>query len=536
MSQSSRAITILATTLEAVAEGRVGTPEQGAVRDLLSLACRQGDILQVRVLLTQSPVGKPYLHMLPAPRWFSECWPGDGWSRTLPASEPHPFFSVVTPSFNQGVFLRDAIAGVLGQGFDSYEHIVMDGGSTDTTLDVLRAHPHLRWTSEPDRGQTHALNKALALARGEVIAWINSDDFHLPGAFHAVHEFFRTHPEEDILMGDCLWGWEGSGRLRYVMGRERDFESLIRQWDNHVPGPQPSIFFRRRVLEETGLGDESMHYGMDYDLWLRMAVAGHVRRYVSAPLAFYRFHSLSKSGDVQDWSPFYRDWQTCFSRYRVHSRVLPRQRMLAVAYPLSRTAGARERAALCGALAECAKWKLRDMELVLVTDADGVADRLVPAGEDAAELRDLLPGLGRLSLPLHIVCSAMPDGHAFVNAVLGATSAFAVCMPLVTSQVLYEQWFVQPLNALVDTPQLARAPLVLRGGHAPRHPLLPVQGELGCLAMHRREALAASLEAAGVVKDNARVAPDAPRGPMVRKEDHGEGTGFVHPESQQSKS
>jgi len=478
---------MLSMAMDSAADGNA-LPDATVMRDILALAMYQGDSLQARILLTANPMARKFLSLLPRPAWLDECWPGQTWKATLPdvsGTGGKPFFSVLTPSYNQGYFLKDTIAGVLRQNFASYEHIVMDGGSTDETLEVLQANHHLKWISEPDRGQTHALNKALAQAQGEVIAWINSDDFYLPGAFAAVHDYFVRHPEESVVTGDCLWGWEATGRLRYIPGEERDFEALIRQWNSHVPGPQPSIFFRRRVLADTGLGDESLHYGMDYDLWLRMALAGHVRRHIEMPVAFYRFHGLSKSGAQQDWSSFYPDWQACFTRYRQHSRLLPRERMLAVAYPLRAGADARERASLCAALKSCAQWKMRDIELVLLSDIPGMQAEDIPAGVTSGALRAVLPQAPVLSLPLRVVPLAKMSSANFIRAAVTATQAFALCMPPITSAVTYEQWYVTPINALLDTPELAQTPLFLCHKRLLEHPVLPSSGPIGCLAMHR---------------------------------------------------
>ena len=492
---SSQTLSLLATALDRQANDG-SLPTESTLKDLLALVVRQGTVLQARILLTSSPMAK-YLSLLPEAHWLNECWPGESWPLTTPDCAPPegmPHFSVVTPSFNQGIFLKDTIASVMRQGFASYEHIVMDGGSTDGTLELLRAHPHIQWKSEPDRGQTHALNKALSMARGEIIAWINSDDFYLPGTFQAVHDFFAAHPAENVVTGDSLWGWERTGRLRYIPGEERDFESLIRQWNSHVPGPQPAIFFRRRVLEAVGHGDESLHYGMDYDLWLRMALAGYVRRHMDTPVAFYRFHGHSKSGAQQDWTAFYDDWQTCFTRYRGHSHILPKERMLAVAYPLRASADARERATLCAALKLCAQWKLRDMELALITDVPGAQREDLPPNAAAEHVHNALPGLPPLSLPLRVVPVSTMDAETFVTTAIKETSAFALCMPPVSSTIPYEQWYVTPLNMLVDDRSLLCAPLMLRRGKVPAHPFLPFDGVLNSLSMYQRNVLAEALD------------------------------------------
>ena len=112
-----------------------------------------------------------------------------------------PKISVITPSFNQGRFIEQTIQSVVSQGSNSFEHIVIDGGSTDETLEVLRRYPHLKWVSEADEGQSDALNKGFDMAQGEIIAWINSDDWYAPGTFHAVSKFFDENPNEDVVMG-----------------------------------------------------------------------------------------------------------------------------------------------------------------------------------------------------------------------------------------------------------------------------------------------------------------------------------------------
>lgn len=461
------------------------------IQDLLPLLIANGAILQTRLLCTASPYSRRVLPMLPEPDFFAECWPGSSeqWSTTLPSSEEHPYFSVVTPSYNQGVYLRQTIESVLRQNFVSYEHIIMDGGSTDDTLAVLRSYPHLRWTSEADKGQTDALNKALRQARGEVIAWINTDDFYLPETFTLVQRFFEQNPEENLVTGDSLWGWEGSGRLRYISGEERDFESLIRQWNSHVPGPQPSIFFKRRLLEEVGLPDPHLHYAMDYDLWLRMAKAGYVRRHIHIPVAFYRFHSLSKSGDQQDWSPFYAEWHACFTRYRHHSQLLPREVLLNVAYPLRMHAPARERAALCSAISLCTSWKLRDLEVLLLTDMPHVKEEYIAPGTLSEQLQRWLPGLSAQSLPLRVLPLPSLDTESFVKTVVQHCKSFAVCMPPISPAIPFEQWYVRPLGELLDNPSLSYTPLVVAPGRLPAHPLLSPAGACSCLAMHRRSAL-----------------------------------------------
>jgi glycosyltransferase involved in cell wall biosynthesis len=115
-----------------------------------------------------------------------------------------PTISIVTPSFNAAAYLEDAILSVSRQGRVAVEHIVTDAVSTDGTLEILRQYPHLRWISEPDRGQSDAINKGFLLAKGELVGWLNADDYYLPGALEAIANAAAAHPEADVIYGDCV--------------------------------------------------------------------------------------------------------------------------------------------------------------------------------------------------------------------------------------------------------------------------------------------------------------------------------------------
>ena len=206
-----------------------------------------------------------------------------------------PLVSVVTPSYNQGAFIERCIQSVLAQDYPNFEHIVYDNCSTDGTLDVLRRYPHLTWVSEPDCGQSDALNKALRRAQGEIIAWINADDYYLRGAFAlAVRELRR----ETGIMAIA-------GRVHLVdsAGRVQDtttphFEGLdylTDFWTHHYGLCQPGVLFRREVLERVGYFRTDLHYAMDYEYWLRLAAHFPVRT-VDAVLAGYIVHPASKTG------------------------------------------------------------------------------------------------------------------------------------------------------------------------------------------------------------------------------------------------
>ena len=191
---------------------------------------------------------------------------------TSMAESPALTVSVITPSLDQGRFLGRTLASVAAQEPPALEHHVIDGGSTDQTLDVLRAaaRPGLSWVSERDRGQAHAVNKGIARTRGDVIAWINSDDVYFPGAFAAAAGFLQAHPQVDVVYGLALHIDADDRPVSpypteaFDPARLHDFCLLC----------QPATFFRRRCVERYGLLDERLHYCMDYEYWLRLARSG----------------------------------------------------------------------------------------------------------------------------------------------------------------------------------------------------------------------------------------------------------------------
>lgn len=204
-----------------------------------------------------------------------------------------PLISVVTPSYNQAPFLDETLRSVASQDYPATEHIVIDGGSTDGSVDVIRRHAanlHY-WVSEPDRGQSHAINKGLAMAHGDVLAWLNSDDTYLPGALNAVGAFFARHPDVDLVYGDYVYtNPEGQPLRRRHVFASIAYESLL----YHDYLGQPAVFFRRSLYEKVGPLDESLYYCMDWDLFLRMWRVCRPR-HIPQVLATYRLDRAAKS-------------------------------------------------------------------------------------------------------------------------------------------------------------------------------------------------------------------------------------------------
>ncbi len=223
--------------------------------------------------------------------------------------------SIVTPSYNQAPFIEATLRSVLEQDYPHLEQIVIDGGSTDGTVAILRRYgeryreTRLRWLSEPDEGQADAINKGLRLARGEIMAYLNSDDTYLPGALAAVAAWFREHPEVGLLYGDCRV-IDAQGRfLRDMPGHPFSLQRLIQRAEFI---PQQAAFWRRSVWEEIGGFDTGLHYALDYDFFVRAAKVCRVA-YLPMPLACFRLHGASKTATQEE-----RHWREALTVSRRH--------------------------------------------------------------------------------------------------------------------------------------------------------------------------------------------------------------------------
>ena len=207
---------------------------------------------------------------------------------------PAPSLAIVTPSYNTGRFIGPAVQSVLSQDYPHVDYIVMDGGSTDGTVDVLRSFgDRLRWVSQRDKGQSDAINRGFAQTRGEILGWLNSDDTYARGAFRAVADFFATHPDIDIVYGDATYTDSRGRHIDRCVHVEPYSRHRLRHYSDFIV--QPATFFRRRAFEAVGGVDESIHWAMDYDLWLRLVAAGCKVAYLPRVLAHFRWLADNKT-------------------------------------------------------------------------------------------------------------------------------------------------------------------------------------------------------------------------------------------------
>ncbi len=207
-----------------------------------------------------------------------------------------PKFSIITPSYNQADFIEATLRSVREQQYDAVEHIVVDGGSTDRTTELLKIYDgtyDLRWISEPDGGQSDALNKGLAMAGGDIIGWVNSDDTYLEHTLATAATQFED-PEVEWMYGDGYWTDAEGRSLADKISGPYSLERLILRG---MFITQPAMFIRRSLLERVGGIDGDIHTAMDYDLCLRLA-SQSPPRYVPSPLATRRVHDQTKSATL----------------------------------------------------------------------------------------------------------------------------------------------------------------------------------------------------------------------------------------------
>jgi glycosyltransferase involved in cell wall biosynthesis len=247
----------------------------------------------------------PALSELPLPPANEAGWP---WTEDspqphnmMPDGSPWPRVSIVTPSYNQAQFIEETIRSVLLQGYPDLEYIIIDGGSTDGSVDIIRKYePWLAyWISEPDKGQADAINKGFERSTGQFLSWINSDDYFYPGFVHRTIVAFQARPEVDFLYSDVdvAWGTGGQKTRRY--GESLPFEERLRTMRMRIP--QQSSMWRRSVVERVGVLDPRWHVVLDREFFVRVGLECKME-YLPGAVALFRHHSQSKSiSEKRQW-------------------------------------------------------------------------------------------------------------------------------------------------------------------------------------------------------------------------------------------
>lgn len=209
-----------------------------------------------------------------------------------------PLVSILTPSYNQGRFLEQTIQSVLSQDYPRLEYLIVDGGSTDGSLEVIQRYANQLawWVSEPDHGQTDAINKGFNHACGEIFAWLNSDDTYLPGAVSKAVERLQAHPEASMVYADANLIDEQGQVIGSFPSRQTNLNRLLR---GSVHIPQQTTFFRAAAWKKVAPLDESFQFAMDYDLWVRLARLGPLV-YTPGLWANFRLHRGGKSLKIDD--------------------------------------------------------------------------------------------------------------------------------------------------------------------------------------------------------------------------------------------
>lgn len=218
-----------------------------------------------------------------------------------------PLVTVVTPSFNQAPYIERTILSVLDQDYPNLEYIVVDGGSTDGSLDIIKKYSdHISsWISEPDLGQTDAINKGFSRGNGQILAWINSDDTYNPGAVREAVQFLQEHPDVGLVYGDANFINAQDAVIGTFPAAQTDRTRLLQ---GYVHVPQQSAFFRSDLWKKIGPLDPSFFFAMDYDLWVRLSALAPLVYLPKKIWANFRLHDDGKTiaSDDRCWPEMLR--------------------------------------------------------------------------------------------------------------------------------------------------------------------------------------------------------------------------------------
>jgi len=253
----------------------------------------------------------PTIKELPPPPPDKTGWPWTEESPQLPDAmpdgSPWPKISIITPSFNQGLFIEETIRSVLLQGYSDLEYIVIDGGSKDGSIEIISKYEKwlTYWVSEPDKGQTDAINKGFRKANGELLVWLNSDDVYIADALKTIGRAYKETPDK-IIAGNCIHYKDGTGEKFLIEQSNLSLKYFILFWEGmgdsdsvnshavHAVWSQPGLFFPSSLIYKIGMLDTSLRYSMDYDFLCR-ALKNYEVSYESKPIAIFRIHKDAKT-------------------------------------------------------------------------------------------------------------------------------------------------------------------------------------------------------------------------------------------------
>ncbi len=203
--------------------------------------------------------------------------------------------SIVTPSYNQGQFIEDAIKSVLSQNYENFEHIIIDAESTDCTLEVLRKYPHLKWVSEPDEGQSDAINKGFKIATGDIIGWLNADDVYLPDVFNSVSEGLSDSSVDAIYANYRFIDKNGNITRELITQESKKWMSLF-----YCFIPSTTFFFKRKIIDNGIMIDKDFHITMDKEFFAHIYYSGYNIKKKNSFFANFRWHENNKSIDTKE--------------------------------------------------------------------------------------------------------------------------------------------------------------------------------------------------------------------------------------------
>ncbi|VAW13812.1 Glycosyl transferase, family 2 [hydrothermal vent metagenome] len=211
-----------------------------------------------------------------------------------------PKITIVTPSYNQAKYLEDTICSVLNQNYPNLEYIIIDGGSSDNSVDIIKKYEDqiTYWVSEKDNGQAHAVNKGFKKVSGDIVGWLNSDDIYLPGTLDRVAYYFSKHPDVEVVYGNHVVTDQNNNHL-WV---KKELPFSIRRLEHHSYMSQPATFLRRSVINKVGYLDEKLYYLLDWEYFIRV---GNVCKFKHVPDVFatYRLHKIAKTAVAQSGQP-----------------------------------------------------------------------------------------------------------------------------------------------------------------------------------------------------------------------------------------